>query len=525
MSPVTRTSNTELWLSLRFTQLALDLLRQKEQLPEHQPIVIAKNSTVYQACETARSYGVDKGTSIHTALLLCEADTNNHESSLIIHDYDAAKNHQALKQLAEQLYEFTPYVSLWQAQQSLLLELSQCLSLFGGLKSLLEKIHQKLQSQQLKLVASLAHTPRASWLLGWNKHTNLLDRNWQLGTGASKGPINHLNSNEDATDIREISVYRLRQIDLIDLPEHPPFNAKLLGKLKDIGVHTLGDFFDLPNHSIAKRYGEDCLRQLHQITGTVSDLQVYIRPVAEFFAERHFLHGLETSAMLQAPMFELMQEFQQFLTLHQFCAESFSWHFYHFDKSHSQLTIELSCGHTRAEVFEQLTLLQLAKHKIQAPIETLALRSGGLCHSTQHNHSLFSEHGNHSFEQTQAGMLYDTLKARLGQNAIYQLQHCDEHLPELRQAFTEPSTRLQNPKNGNHTLDKQLPLWLLSSPQLLSHNRRKRMTLQSSAHRIDSHWWQQHQQRDYFIANDNDGRHWIYFDHRCRCWFIHGHYD
>lgn len=547
MSFTHTSSSNELWLSLRFPQLSLDLLQQTESQGQNQlldqPTVIAKNSKVYLACDKAHALGISPGTSIHTALLLCEPNcdpsgegqlnadpvgisktnptrTNpskinpaHSQTSLLIRPYSEEKNHNALQQLAQQAYEFTPYVSLWETQQSLLLELSSCLSLFGGLENLLEKIRRQLQARAINTVASLAHTPRASWLLGWYPQGNLLDRDWQLTSSIE-------------SNAKEVFLGHLQKITLAELPELSPFSEKLLRQLHNIGLKTLGELFALPRNSISRRYGQECLKQLDQIRGTAPDLQAYIEPAERFFAERHYLSGLETSAMVQQPVNELLLEFQQFLKRHQFQAESFHWRFFHFDKSHSTIHVELSSGHTWASIFEELTLLQLAKHQIQSPIETVALHSDSLSRIALHNKPLFAECGNHSAGIAEAGTLYDTLKSRMGQQAIYQLQACNEHLPEYRQSLIQPLSR--SPRSQTQVtstaLDKYLPLWLLPMAQPLSQNRRKRMTLLSSAHRIDSHWWQRRQQRDYFVAEDIEGRHWVYFDHTQKRWFIQGHY-
>lgn len=522
MPRIQASQSSELWLSLRFPQLSLDLLLQ-QRVPR-QALVIAKNSEVYQACDKARALGINPGTSIHTALLLSEThsdqpDPAHQQAPLLIRRYCENQQRKALQQLAQMAYDFTPSVSLWQEQQSLLLELSGCLSLFGGLEQLLQKIRSELCNRRITAVASLAHSPRASWLLGWSKKDNLLNRDWQLQ------PLMQGNISAEC-------LAHLQQMTLAELPRCPPFEQKRLRQWQAVGLKTLGDLFGLPRSSVARRYGEDCLRQLDKIRGAVPDLQAFIAPREDFFAERHFLAGLETHDMLRQPMQELLREFQQFLQRHQFQAESLDWRFCHFDKSRSHIAVELSNGNTRAHIFEELTQLQLAQHRIQSPIESVALYSGHLSRVQLHNRPLFSELGNHAAATAEASGLYDTLKSRLGQRGILQLQGCDEHLPEKRQLLTEP---LAQPAelgafqaagiSHSAALDKYLPLWLLSSPQPLSHQRRKNMTLLSSAHRIDSHWWQQRQQRDYFIAIDHAGRHWIYFDHVDKRWFIQGHYD
>ena len=509
-----------LWLSLRFPRLALDAL----QSGQH-PLILVEDTNVYQACERAQALGITPGTSLNTALLLGQSDAANADHALMIRPRNEEQEKRQLTQLGQWAYQFTPYVSVWPEQDSLLLELSRCLKFFGGLSALLERIRTTLEPRALTTIASLAHTPKAAWLLGWQSEHNVLNQHWQL-----------TNSKEEPSLESSFFLSHLALMNLSLLPAIPPFSEKLLRQLHNIGLTKLGEFLQLPRHSIARRYSKQVLQQLDQLTGNAQDLQTYITPSTSFSSERHYLYGLEDVEQLHYPMMELLTELQVFLRTHQLRTESFDWYFTHFDRNHTRVSIELSGAQSSADVFWQLSEIKLHQHHIHSPIETLRLDSHQLYPANQHSESLFKELGGQ--KHNEANALIDTLKARLGKQALYQIQALDDHLPECRQGLTHPQPRKKTlstatcpelKKSNRSEKSKEpaislWPNWLLSTPQPLTTQQRRQMTLHSSPYRLDSHWWQQRQQRDYFIAENQQGLHWIYFDHGQKRWFLHGHY-
>ena len=588
MARVTQ-SHSPLWLALRFPQVSLDVLQKKDP---SQPLVIIDANRVFQACENAQALGIQIGMSLHTALLLAQShedsanerqsthpqshrhdpqrtpvndsvDTPSSTHSLLIRERCQQKELRHMQQLAQWAYQFTPHVSHWVEQCTLLLELGSCLQLFGGFPRLLSQIHQPLQQRHLRICTGLGHTPKAAWLLSWQANAQHWTSEWlenhqDVIAGFPRKdahqahPQTHQCQDSDAQSsgklsekvvpkktakipFKAIDIERaLNQLSLSQLPNFSPFTDKRREQWRNVGLTTLGELMNLPRASIAKRYGKSCLTQLDQLYGTLEDLQAYILPQEEFVAERHYLSGLESVAMLEQPTLELLTEFQHFLRNQQLHSEGFHWRFFHFNKKHSSISIELSAAHSQADIFFKLTQLQLHQHQIDSPIETIRLHSDRLLKARLHSQALFNEHGTHNDDD--AHVLIDTLVTRMGRDRLYQVQLLDDHLPECRQGLNPVTqSRLtatkrmheKTPHDGLKELsleDAHLPLWLLPTPQPLNHFQRQAMSLLSSAYRIDSHWWQQRQQRDYFIAHDTQGHHWIYFDHQQKRWFLHGHY-
>lgn len=499
----------ELWLSLRFPQLSLDHHNQ-QQTETDQAVVIIEHHRVCQLSSAARSTGIETGMSLSSAMALC--------SELVSHSRDLDTESRLLRALAHWAYQFTPAVSVRSAQpqvapsphnQALSLEINGSLRLFGGLKALLQHIHHGLQQQQFFCISSLGHTPDSAWLLGFDDHFNVLDAEGQL-----KPTIDENNLQTG------LFLERLNQLSL----QHLPLPKKQRLQLNNLGLRSLNDLLQLPSASVNRRFGKTLTQQLDRLSGNACDLQWFIQPQQTFFAECHALDGLTTVDMLEPAIEKLLREFSQYLTsLHCQCL-SFHWRFFHFDRHASSVFIELSSAQNQLPNFLKLTQLKLHQLSITSPIETVQLHSDGLLASEARSLPLFRELGQAS--QGDHLQLVDTLKARLGDESVYGLSTCEDHLPEHAQQLHSPTSVNLSPSPVAATESQclltasPLPLWLLPEPRPLRPNARRRFI--SGAQRIDSHWWQQPQQRAYVIADDGNGHQWVFYDAQSKRWFLHG---
>src|SRR5690606_15534103 len=76
-----------------------------------------------------------------------------------------------LNGLSEKLYQFTPHITRYcsteSADSGLLLEISSCLTLFGGLKNMADTINAFLNKHGYAFEVGLAHSEKASWYLSF----------------------------------------------------------------------------------------------------------------------------------------------------------------------------------------------------------------------------------------------------------------------------------------------------------------------------------------------------------------------
>ena len=486
-----------LWLNLRFPQLALNIAQRGLSPAQTKTTVIAvtEKQRIFQVSKHAEELGVQAGMSLSSAWAILP--------SLNTVEREPKREQRAITYLANWAYQFTPAVSHG-GGHSLLLEVGGSLRLFQGLETLLQQLADGLRTLGFYYELGLAHTPAAAELLPYPQNS-------------SSEPHECIQS--------------LRAQPLAALTNNESFSETLQKKLQRVGITTLGELFDLPSASVAQRFGKNFVLYLQQLCGHSPDLRPSLTPKPEFESELHFLSGLSTINMIRLPLTQLLQELQQFLIQRQLACSSLRWRFFHYNQQASVLDINLSRPQQSWENFFKLSEIKLAQISLDSAVESVQLYTRQLSQACAENQGLFKELSSTHNQDT--SILIDKLTSRLGPERLYKLQVYDENLPELQQKKMAASSKFRehppfetdiNPHNT------QTPLWLCEQAQALSLRNNKlqyqgELNIVSSAKRFDSHWWQQRQQRDYFIARHALGAHyWVYFDHFNQRWFLHGVY-
>jgi len=507
-----------LWLCLRFPQLPLDIVQRasQHQTDSAQAIALIDKQRVVLANSLAAAAGISPGMTLTSAYALVP--------DLNVTEHQAERESNALQFLADWSYQFTPAVSLL-PPGALLLEIAGSLRLFHGLQPLLRQIDKGLRQMGFHYQPALAHTPLAAEV--FSRDSAPLD--------ICQVDLSTVNTEHFLQQLQQTPLTQLI------LDGKAKRQEKVQHQLHQLGLTTIGQLLALPPGELGQRFGSQFITTLTRLTGEAADLRPTISPRAHFESELHFLSGLSTVAMLEQPVRQLLQEFQQFLQQRQLHCRSFRWRFFHFDKQASLLPIELSRGQNNPANFLTLTLLKMEQLTLASAVETVQLRADQLQTASVDNRNLFRELSGP--DNQDPWFLLDKLRSRLGSDAIFCLHPQDENLPELQQQKTAPDTGLtttvkravlsravpfatESPAAETNTPPR--PLWLYEPPQPLRRRKKKLyfqgpLELIDGPQRIDSHWWQQRQQRDYFIARHHNGAHyWVYFDHNSKHWFVHG---
>jgi protein ImuB len=116
-----------IWICLHFPRIAMTVFNPPEGIPFVVIEEIRGQQIVHIACEISLSLGIMPGMPLHAAHVLC--------NNLSVHMRDLAGEEKMLQSLAGRTAKFTPAIS-FSPPDSLLLEVSRSLRLFGGCDSL-----------------------------------------------------------------------------------------------------------------------------------------------------------------------------------------------------------------------------------------------------------------------------------------------------------------------------------------------------------------------------------------------------
>ncbi|AMK78310.1 MULTISPECIES: Y-family DNA polymerase [Methylomonas] len=469
-------ANSPLWLCAYFPDLALAALHLDLGQAVASSALSKGQTRLYAVSEAARQAGVEPGMAPAAALALCPG--------LSIRNRDPLAERQALQQLAEIALDFSPWVSLDQTD-CLLLEIRSCLTLFGGVEHLQDKLRTALQTARHRPLIAISPSPTASTLLArLNLETIVSDRQ---ALRSALGPL---------------------PIAALELDD------KILHRLFRTGIRQLTDLWRLPRDGLAKRYGAVLLQQLDKLAGQQTQvLQAFHKPPS-FQASREMPIELERIEHFFPAVEQLAGEFAAFLKNRDATTLGIILELHHHDRPATRLTLDFRVGNRAPKHWCSLLYEKLERSPLPAPVLALTLLSSAIVPFQPERFSLFDDSEQPSSEAEWQAVL-DQLQARLGHHALKFPGTCSDHRPE--RAMTDTPS----PLNANPGLPSR-PLWLLPNPDPI---RIGDVHLLSAVERIESGWWDdQFIRRDYFIAKDTRGRKlWVYRDLNTKNqWFVHG---
>jgi len=473
-----------LWAALRFPDLSLQLyLRGGDpcgavivQETGNPPRVLSCN-------ESAAKAGIKPGMAVSAAHALTP--------KLQIRTRDCAKEAKALAGIAAWATQFTPTVSLASSNE-ILIEISGCQRLFGGLRPLSGRIRIGLAELGYLATVVLAPTPTAALLLA------------RRGIDTSVGDRHEMR--------RALAPLPLKLLD------QPPQTIALLAAM---GVHTIKDWLSLPRDGLARRFGQGMLDEIDRALGLLPD------PRPPFSAPERYSASLELPAPVQEtePLLfaakRLVLELAGHLAMRQIGITRLQLELQH--AHHTPTLVFLGLSAPSRDAGHLVTLLREKLATVQLPqaVETLTLVAGETRPLGSHNQALFAD-GRPSREER--WRIVERLRARLGVEAVHGLETFPDHRPERAYRRTLPG------QAADGKCELQRPLWLLPQPRRAHADGSLVVmdpppVLLDGPERVESGWWDDFDvKRDYFVARDSTGaKFWLYRERPDgREWFVHG---
>ena len=525
----TSISLTSLWLCIWFKNLSLEVFTRGQSNRGHHhdvpaskadgeslagehsqyaaktvPIVVMdEHRRVSQMNSVAASLGIAIGHSMDTAYALSD--------QVICYERKPEKEWQTLSYLSQWAYQFTPNISL-RAPDTLLLDIEGCLTLFGGLDVLKEKIETALRSMGFVARLGVNRTPQAAIC------TTLCG----------------LDDNQDATV--EQSLHTLPIQHLQTEPEH-------IQALSRLGIVSLGDLIRLPTASLNRRFGVYFNDYLCRLLGTRSDPLKFISETPHFHSEINFLSDITNLESLASPIRRLLYELEEFLLGRQLSTSHITWRLDHRSHHAKSVNLFLAAPAHDSRMFLTLTQLKLDQINDVAEVDCLSLtvknfqpleaRSTDLFHGTRFAKKQGANLSDSNHDDQELALL-DMLNTRLGHDACFSLCIADDHRPEkawrqLRLGGQVPKTLPPEETAGQNPR----PVFLLDTPRFLKTDHGEPhlggpLLLLRGPERIDFGWWDQQDieaplARDYYIARQTTGELiWVFKHLPSDRWFLHG---
>ncbi|NLC36424.1 MAG: DNA polymerase Y family protein [Alcaligenaceae bacterium] len=409
-----------------------------------------------------------------------------------------------LQRLALAMLRYSPRVARFRSD-SIVVEVSASLSLFGGVRSLWRRVRRAAQYLAPSIQIGMAPSASGAWLLAGSPqaiHKRVV-RPCRLAR-------------------------RLAPLPAHSLPEAWPHRQWL----ENIGCQNLGDLRKLPRQGLRQRSSPALLHALDTAYAQEPETFSWFVPPARFRQSLEPDFHLRQAAALLAATQPLLLALCGWLQHRQEALHDFQLILHH-EKGRlacapTTLALRFSAATWRMEDFNRVLKERLQHCILPRPAIRLELIAGPSQPRAPASDTLFPDPSQYVQEEQR---LLDLLAARLGRNGIQRPRPLAHHLPEQANTWAADPAPPASQSLPSTVGERPRPFWLLSQPRPLvvrQHrpiHQGRPLRLVQGPERIETGWYSgPHQRRDYFVAEDPEGaRYWLYRERETgESWFLHG---
>lgn len=479
--PLKRPRRVPLWLAVYLPRLAMEALHRADPVQPHAAIEASRGAMRIVAMnEAAAASGVEAGMTLASAWALLP--------QLEVHERDPARERECLYRLALCAHRFTPITVM--DDQAVLMEVRGSLALFGGADALLRRTREMFAGARFTFSIALAPTPRAAlWFARARRELHI------NGLEELPGPLGALPL--QATGFA------------VDVLEH----------LHGIGVRRLADVMRLPRDGLGRRYGARIVRELDQALGRIPDIRLAVPLPKHFRARLDVVYEISLTANLLPPLGRLLDELDEYLAATQQGVRRLVIDLVHRDRSSTPVSVGFASTTRDGRRIRQLVEQRLESVVLPAPVLEIGIRTTEMTPLAGSDRGLFQEgRGDERWPE-----VVETLRMRLGEEAVASVAHVEDYRPERAWRFVAPGQAADGGGLPNR------PCWLLETPQPLIERRSGPcldgpLRIVDGPERIETGWWDEADvSRDYFCAVDvHHRRLWICREVKTGRWWWQG---
>lgn len=415
------------------------------------------------------------------------------------------KEEASLDAIATALMQYTPEIA-FQADHSLLLDVTASLTLFRGPHSLCARVLRSIETLGFTAQLGAAPTAEGAWLLARSSRM--------------KGLIHRR---------RVLSMNSLhRRLNLLPCGLAPAA-VQFHDWLTDIGAKRLGALRKLPRAGLLRRTSKDLVATLDRAYGELPELFEWIKPPLHFSARVETFDRIEHADALLHGATRLILQLVGWLTSLQQSVRVFTLYLEH-ERGRAaipptELDVALAEPVWHEDHLIRLLKERLAKVELSRPVIALRLEAVKIEAMLPPNETLFPEPGGSLQDYARA---LELVTARIGPENVLVPAHLDDHRPEVCNAWSSVATKSQKAPQ-TEVLDGR-PFWLLPKPlKLLLRDERpfyiSSLKIIEGPERLEAGWWNNDTAaRDYYVAQAADNTcYWIYRERVPDApWYLHG---
>jgi len=469
-----------LWACILLPQLALDAVLRRHPTPELPLSLISgpvQRRVLLDVNTAAHALGLVPGMGLLAAHAIAPR--------LLAIDHVPREDENLRSLLAAWAYRYSSMVSL-EGEDAILIEVEASLGLFGPWPQFERKLRDDLQMLGITHRIALAPTPMAACVFAAAHDGYALTASTNMRQALAQMPLS------------------LARID-------PP----VVTALAAMGLKKLRQVMALPRDGLARRFGPGLLAHLDRLSGDRPDPRLCYRPPDVFEQRIELNYEISHHPALLFPLRRLVNDLAAYLAGRDGGVQRFVIALEHEDHADTDAVVGLLAAERDPARLFDLARTRLERTTIPAPIRALRLIARELPPFIPAGRDLFDDRPAQAMPWP---ALRERLRARLGEDAVYQLAAHPDPRPEfalrrLPQLLKEPAPVSLPPR----------PTWLLPRPMPLRDNALK---ILAGPERIESGWWDGGDiRRDYYVVQTSLGqRAWAFRPAGVNegAWMLHG---
>jgi protein ImuB len=436
------------------------------------------------------------------------ADARALVTGIVVQDDDENISNKLLQHIAEWCIRFSPIVAA-DAPGGIILDATGCAHLWGGEKEYLTEIFSRFKTLGYTIRLGMADTIGMAWAAARFKKEGII-----IEPGSQSAA-------------------------LMDLPpEALRIDAGIVERLYQLGLDRVGEFIDMPNSALRRRFGVEIIKRLNQALGKAVEFIEPVIPIEPYQERLNSIDPVATRTGIEMALEQLLGKLCERLSKEGKGMRTCMFTCYRVDNKVQSIEIKT----TRA-TFNAKHLFKLFENKIDGiepalGIELFLLTANKVEDVSSTQESMWN--GTSGLQDTALAELLDRLTGKFGAGKISRYLPQEHYWPE--RSFKPALSLDEKPVTGWG--NKPRPLQLLSTPEIIEvtslipdyppmHFRYRgklhKVVKADGPERIEQEWWlQKGLHRDYYCVEDEEGRrYWVfrsghYEGNKKPEWFIHG---
>jgi len=464
-------------------------------LPDHGRMVITASNAA------AESHGVSEGMVLADAKVLVP--------NLRVFDGKPGHNLKLLKGLAEWCLRYTPLVAV-DPPDGLLLDVTGCTHLKGGERTYLKDLTDRLNLAGYDVRAGMADTIGCAW---------------GVARCASSGLIIPEGGHRNALMPLPPSALRLP--------------TDLLIKLQNLGLHQVSSFIHMPRSVLRRRFGKDMVLRMLQALGQEEEFLLPMKEPVPYSERLSCMDPVSTRSAIEIAVKTLLDNMCKRLYGEGLGLRAATITYYRIDGKNGSISIGTNHPSHRSGHLFKLFSLTLDTVEPDLGIELFVLEAPHIEPVNDKQGELWIAKPGADSEQV--AELLDRVAGKIGTAPILRYLPGEHYWPERS---AEPTRDLKKKPESDWRTDKPRPVQMLGIPELIEataltpdyppilfvyKGKKHEVKKADGPERIEREWWlEPGEHRDYYVAEDQDGRrYWIFrsghYDGRQQGhWYLHG---